>query len=338
MIKVNFFMNTDKDYSNYKSLHEAMIRDGNFDVNLYLSKTTKENIDNIPFADYSIISNPYNTNFKGLATKSGRICYIGYGPLIKNPLQYPIYDLHLIWRYFIGDEFNETFLKDVGQAGKIVKLGHPKFDIIQRPVNKQGILIKYGISPKKKILLYTPTIQMARGEISNYSMFKKSIGDIVSIANELGLILIIRAHALLYQDLPIEERIDFSNMDNVIFTQTDSYQELLKVTDFCISDPSGVIFEQIYTQKPLILLLPVDEKVSTKGEIPVKQNKAIIQFSKASYIPISKKSLKVILIDLIDGKDELKNERRYLLQTYFFNKPDSGKRVKNYLKRSYYGK
>ena len=336
MIKVSYFINKPSDFIVIKSMYEAMINDNynRFKVCL-LQNIDTLNISSLPFADYSIITSPYNINFKNLSKVSNKIIHINYGPLIKRFLQYPINDLQYIWKYFVGDKFNEAFLDFLGQSSKVVKVGHPKFDLIQQASNKLKTMKKYDINPKQKIMLYAPTIQLSSGISSGYSMFANVIGDIINVASELKMTLVIKGHPKLFLDVPKDKHIDFSGLKNVIFTQTNEYVDLLQIADVFISDPSGIVFEYLYTKKPIILLLPISGFIRHPQEIPVNTNPAIIEFAKVSYLPQNRHELKNIILDILNGKDNLYNSRNILLNKFFFNSEDSGKRCANYIFADY---
>ena len=327
MIRVGFFTNKPTDFSTVKTIHEAMSNDKIFKISMYNNIDTVDR-NKLKKEDYIILTSSYEINFNNLAEKCHKIGYVCYGPLIKYAKQYPVLnqDQTKIWKYFVGDKFNKEFI--LGYMGenesKIVKSGHPKYDLMLKAKPQLPVYEKYNIHPNEKVILYMPTVQISYGYQSIYSTFKFVIGDILKTCSKINAKLMIKGHPFLFRYL---RPLDFSKHKNVIYTETNDYQELAQISTLGIADGSGIVLEYYHTQKPLILLLSQE----------AYKNPILAGLAKGCYLPVNRAKLSLTIASLLDGQDHLKMTRQNVLNSVFFNlEGDAGYKITEYIRKDYY--
>lgn len=144
-------------------------------------------------------------------------------------------------------------------TGKVYEYGSPRNDIYFRKNLTDKIREKirnyYSIDDDKKILLFAPTFRSDKK--FNYLSF-----NIEQLLKELNYeyVLFVRMHA----DTKIS--IDINNSNVIDVSSYPDVNELMIASDMAISDYSSLIFDYIYTKKPIYLYAPdYDTYIKERG-------------------------------------------------------------------------
>lgn len=142
---------------------------------------------------------------------------------------------------------SDTFRRAFWYSGEILELGTPRTDSIINPEYlRSEICCKMGIDASCKYILYAPTFR-------NNHCFDCYNIDFTSIINAMGgnCKFFVRLHPHLQHLSKIFcEKFGDDVLD---MTSYDDLQELMLVSDYLISDYSGLIFDYALTKKPCIL-------------------------------------------------------------------------------------
>ncbi|MFI3324889.1 MAG: CDP-glycerol glycerophosphotransferase family protein [Clostridia bacterium] len=175
-----------------------------------------------------------------------------FGDDRKTTLQYPFYKNNgivtvsspeVVWAY------NEA-MNHKPDENIVRPLGVSRTDFFYKKdyINKAYETL-YELFPQakgKKVILFAPTFRgrVAKATTStmfNLDMFQKELGD--------EYVVVCKHHPLVKKIAPIPEHLkDFA----VDFTKTMSIEDLLCVSDICISDYSSLVFEYSLFERPLI--------------------------------------------------------------------------------------
>lgn len=161
--------------------------------------------------------------------------------------------------FIISEKFREIMKKAfLLTDDKIKLLGQPRNDLLYRKNDGRKIIRKlYGNTVEfNKIVLYAPTY---RGEFNGklektkyfpFRDFDKQ--DFEYFLEENKILFFVRNHHLDEIEIEETERIKFLGNDKI-----EDISEILNIFDLLISDYSGMIFDYLHTQKPM-LFLPYD--------------------------------------------------------------------------------
>lgn len=138
-------------------------------------------------------------------------------------------------------------------SGEIANCGYPRRDILYniKEVQKAEIRKKLGIRLDTKIVIYAPTFRKPQKliDLSVYSIDWRNVLE--ALTNRFGgnWIAIVRLHpniSFFSQEL---------NLPDCVINVTDypDIQELLSISDVCISDYSSVILEFAVTRRPAFI-------------------------------------------------------------------------------------
>ncbi len=175
-----------------------------------------------------------------------------FGETRKEMLKYPYYRNYtyltlsspeIVWAY-------EESMNLKGTNTQIVPIGTSRTDVffddefIKKAYDKLRTLMPN--SEGKKVILYAPTF---RGRVANgktppmlrEDLFKKELGD--------EYVLLVKHHPLVRRPPEIAETCKDFAQD---FSDAMSIEELLCVSDICISDYSSLVFEFSLFEKPMI--------------------------------------------------------------------------------------
>lgn len=145
--------------------------------------------------------------------------------------------------------FQQSFWYD----GVILDIGTPRIDpLIQLEQSKLEQIKKgIGLAAEDKVLLYAPTFR--KGD--NTEMYIKQFDFIVEELNKkwLGDWKVL---ARLHPHLMNKAEEVFLDENIIHVSKYPDIQELLMITDFLITDYSSLMFDFLYTQKPVLLYLP----------------------------------------------------------------------------------
>ncbi|MDD5952156.1 MAG: CDP-glycerol glycerophosphotransferase family protein [Oscillospiraceae bacterium] len=133
---------------------------------------------------------------------------------------------------------------------KIVPVGVARTDLFYRPETReharQSLLRAMPGASEKKVLLYAPTF---RGSPANAVLPDKLDLDAMYRSFSEEYVLLIKHHPFIREIHPIPEQYRSFAKD---VTQEMTIEELLCVSDVCISDYSSLIFEYSLFEKPML--------------------------------------------------------------------------------------
>lgn len=176
----------------------------------------------------------------------------------------PVYDNKVVDYCIAGSDYGvERYRKAFLYNGKILNEGMPRNDVLLNYDNN-SIMIKkkFGLD-KEKVLLYAPTFRDNNNSLQNVSIdFDKVLSELSKDGNEWKLL--IRSHTA-SKGLMIK----VSNEKVVDVTDYPDMTDILKITDFLISDYSSTATDFALTKKPIILFLYdyLDYKTNCRGFI-----------------------------------------------------------------------
>ncbi len=189
-----------------------------------------------------------------------------FGESRKEKLKFPFYENlthvtlsspEVAWAYeeAMGLEGRSEILKPVGTSRTDVFFDQ---DFIQAAFDKLHNIMPSSVG--KKVILYAPTYRgrVAKGvspALLNIEMFERELGD--------EYILLFKHHPLVKRPPKVPEMYQEFAQD---FTNTMSIEELLCVSDVCISDYSSLVFEYSLFERPLIFYsFDLDEYFDWRG-------------------------------------------------------------------------
>lgn len=142
--------------------------------------------------------------------------------------------------------------KDKGvQKASFINSGYPRNDILFKEHNKEKLIKKYsvifGIDLNKKIVLFLPTYRhstelflLSNLESNDYKKLKKILGE--------SYLVLEKSHYVNKNVIYKEENVFNINE----FSDQIDIQELLIISSFLITDYSGVYFDYLHLNKPII--------------------------------------------------------------------------------------
>lgn len=182
----------------------------------------------------------------------------------------------------------------------VKETGWIKIDKLLEEFDKNAILQKMGIPPKKKIILYTPT----------FSPRFKSSEKILPVIEHMPKddeIWILKFHDLMdreemakFKKLPEENFRIYQNPDNT---------ELLQIADVLISDTSSIVYEFMLLDKPVITI------------------DASVRVDKGINIANINKLRQAVDRSLKNPAEFSENRRKYLKQIHPYYDKENSKRV-----------
>ena len=152
-------------------------------------------------------------------------------------------------------------------SGIIVPVGVAKTDVFYDhgyiKNAKQKLLAAFPQIGDRKIILYAPTF---RGEVENAQAPDKL--DVEAMAKALGdeYILLIKHHGLSKNIPPLPAGIKDSFAYDMNKTKTLNIEQLLAISDICITDYSSIAFEFAIMERPLIFFAyDLEEYIDERG-------------------------------------------------------------------------
>lgn len=166
-------------------------------------------------------------------------------PFNRNYTHVTVSSPEVIWAY-------EEAMRYTHESGVVKALGSSRTDIFyDEKFIRQSYDALYEIMPQakgKKVILYAPTF---RGRVANAKAPNVLNNEFMKY--ELGdeYVLLIKQHPLVRKRPGVKEYCADFAMD---VTETMSIEQLLCVSDICISDYSSLVFEYSLFEKPMIFL------------------------------------------------------------------------------------
>lgn len=163
----------------------------------------------------------------------------------------------------------EIFERAFWYNGQILETGTPRCDVLFEKNDEKNAEIKarLGVSTDTNILLYAPTFRK-NDNLSCYNIDYSRLLDTLSETMPGKWRILVRLHPHLKghsNDL-------FGGLKSVLdVTDYDDIQELLMVSDYLVSDYSGLIFDFMITRRPCVLYTPdLDEYVAKDRKLYFK--------------------------------------------------------------------
>lgn len=205
--------------------------------------------------------------------------------------------------------YGEHSSNKIDVSRNVFMVGNPRFDDLhnkQLDVSVKNYL-QEKIDPTKKTVLYIPTW----GDLSSVEIFEKIAR---SISKKYNLIFL--PHHLLNQKDPIVEKIIRNSIS--IGSEFEQHIDVLpyafEIADCAISDSSGVIFDALYCDVPVILFRRSENAINRK-----KQTVISLEFQIKTKIFDEKSELKSILTG-IESEIESRNSLKYFNKNNFFSR------------------
>jgi UDP-N-acetylglucosamine:LPS N-acetylglucosamine transferase len=178
------------------------------------------------------------------------------------------------------------------------------------------------LDPQKKTVLYAPTW----GTLSTYNEY---IDTILKLENRYNILLKIHHNT---DFLEKKKRRKARRSNAIIFGASDSFIDLMSVSDLIISDYSGAIFDALYCKKPIILLHGDIEQKSGN-----KINKESIEYAKRDKIgPVvtSPEKLEKTIKNFFSGNIDYSAENRKIVADLYMDARGSVLRAAEEIKKA----
>lgn len=148
---------------------------------------------------------------------------------------------------------------------KVVVTGYPRNDVLFRPEKK--LINHLNIDKFKKIILYAPTWRLGKN-IRFFPFDDFDIDDLNRFLKKKGIILLLRAHLADFLNDKNSNKLlsrirHLSNIDILNQKKICDVNEILPFVDILITDYSGIYFDFLLLEKPVIFF-PYDLKEYSK--------------------------------------------------------------------------
>lgn len=175
--------------------------------------------------------------------------------------------------------FSERYRTAFWYEGKIAECGYPRRDILFSITKERENAIKstINIDADKRIALYAPTFRSGQTNLSLYSVAWDAVRE--SFSEKFGgeWIVLVRLHPNIST---MSAEMDFT--DNVIdVTNFPDMQELLAISDACISDYSSSVFEFAVTGKPGFILAKDYPQYKKERDVLFDLNDTFLPFAES---------------------------------------------------------
>jgi CDP-glycerol glycerophosphotransferase len=131
-------------------------------------------------------------------------------------------------------------------SGRIAEFGYPRNDLLHT-TDRDWVRSRLGVSPHERVALYAPTW---RGSYTPENTVAESLEHLRRMREQLpdDVRLLVKFHTLVYTYIegPLEDMAPVDLDTN----------ELLCGTDFLITDYSGIFFDYLVTNRPIVFFMP----------------------------------------------------------------------------------
>jgi CDP-glycerol glycerophosphotransferase (TagB/SpsB family) len=209
------------------------------------------------YSKYDLLVSPwYQGDLAAAYNKKRRLVRVMYG-YAKDP-----------WNYGLWNVFFDTVLtygpyanKQLAKYTKTITTGNPKFDdFFAHKIDKKELKkIEKKLDRSKKTILYIPTY----GDLSSIDAMVYAIQNLSHSYN-----VILKLHHNAVRDIMEYARVlSYQKNEKIhIFDDTQDIVPLFYYSDYVISDNSGVIFESVLAEKPVITIDVINGDYSTMPE------------------------------------------------------------------------
>lgn len=322
----NMLMNMDKCYNLFKSRGYNVIRSYNSQTDKYID--VREELK----PDIIFYTNPYEgliddryyiTQFPEVLS-----CYVPYYMSEANhpQISYNTLFQNLLWRFYLETEYahNVACINSRIKGRNVVVSGYPGIDkfIYKKYLPKDNWKIKDN---KVKRIIWAPHHTITDYTFVSYSTFLYYYDFMFELANKYKnkIQITFKPHPLLKNRLDLmwgkEKTLEYyeewKNLENGMLNDG-AYEDLFLTSDVIIHDSGSFIGEYLYTGKPAMFL-------SNGRDFKVQYNAFAQECLKHYYIGKNKEDIEIFIVNLINGKDMLKEKRNLYLKNKLM--PPNGK-------------
>lgn len=254
--------------------------------------------------------------------KQFKICYIPYGTITL-----PIENLHFnqnihkyAWRLYCESEFHRKCYEqyNIVQDCNVIVSGYTKFEQMNKLLQSDGLIWPINSIKKPKLRILWAPHHSLEGWFG-FSTFSDIYEDMYEFAcDNPNIEIVLRPHPALTDTMnnsglisksKLEDYYNrFNALSNCYVDLGQEYIGLFKFSDILITDGVSFLFEYIITGKPII---------HTDSRKHIGFNEYGKQFESSWYKAYTFDDLNVIVEQLLDGNDPLKNNRYELKEKVF---------------------
>lgn len=146
-----------------------------------------------------------------------------------------------------GRHMTEKYIPSMCYTGEILECGSPRNDILVNKENTEHIKESLGLK-SKKICLYAPTF---RHDFSTkcYDIDFKKLKETLCKKFNSDFEILIRLHPLMLA----KQSINFQKNEIIDASFYPDSQELLAISDFVITDYSSIVYDFMFTKRPIFI-------------------------------------------------------------------------------------
>ena len=152
---------------------------------------------------------------------------------------------------------NESYMLEGIYNGKVLDEPLPRTDLLCK-ISRDEIIAKLsriGFDTRKKIILWASTLKSSSEEIENsLKILKNTLNELESNSNLDEYNIYLRVHYALYKKIKHDKTLSKYCIPFTIDTN-----EILSVVDILVTDYSGVLFDYLYTKRPILFYTPNDD-------------------------------------------------------------------------------
>lgn len=290
--------------------------------------------------DYIFYQQPYNeiypeTYRSNFTSKYAKICYISYCNFLveddTSKKEYNNWFMRNVSYIFTQNEFDYSFINDILSKDKnhfsnIFITGYPRYEMISRNT-QTGTCDKWNYKTHKGTfrILWTPRWRLDEGAC-NFFKYESYFEKYCQENNKIDFLF--RPHPSAFDYWVSKKYMSptkkedllriYDKADNMRIDFSGEYFDIMNTSDCLVTDISGMILDYYCTGKPIIYC--EGENYTIKGELAN-------QILKGCYIVKTWKELQQKIVELSEGKDELKNTRALIAEKYLMQNGLASKEI-----------
>lgn len=246
--------------------------------------------------DIIISTHPFGTQMCAYLKKSGKL----HAKIATVMTDYAPHDQWLVFSdfvdyYFVSHEGMKKQLHEKGISNeKIFATGIPLSNKFLLKYDKSQILESFGLSPKKKTVLFFGGGEFGLGKTQTYKIFK----SFIQCHENIQVVAISGKNQKMKESF--EELVDeLHKQDNVkILEYTDKVPELMSISDLVVTKPGGLTTtESLASGLPIVIINPIPGQ-EEENAIYLEKNKVAVWIKKED-------NVQEILNDLFSNPDKI---------------------------------
>lgn len=246
--------------------------------------------------DIIISTHPFGTQMCAYLKKSGKL----HAKIATVMTDYAPHDQWLVFSdfvdyYFVSHEGMKKQLHEKGISNeKIFATGIPLLNKFLLKYDKSQILESFGLSPKKKTVLFFGGGEFGLGKTQTYKIFK----SFIQCNENIQVVAISGKNQKMKESF--EELVDeLHKQDNVkILEYTDKVPELMSISDLVVTKPGGLTTtESLASGLPIVIINPIPGQ-EEENAIYLEKNKVAVWIKKED-------NVQEILNDLFSNPDKI---------------------------------